>query len=83
MELADHALVLAEGVPAEIFVDNAGRFAFEGWVEHQELHPEGMGMGIAAMPMPRATSSRQVPRALRERLAAMAKKGARPVPTTA
>ncbi len=81
VELADHALVLVEGVAAETFVDNAGRLAFDNWDEHQALHPEGHS--IAEMPLPRAKASRQVPQALRERLAALAKSGQSSVPTAA
>lgn len=39
VELAYHALVLAEGVAAESFVDHAERMAFDNWAKHQALHP--------------------------------------------
>jgi hypothetical protein len=71
VELADHALVLAEGVAAETFVDNAERLAFDNWAEHEALFPDGRRVG--EMPMPRAKSQRQVPQALRRRLAAQAR----------
>lgn len=66
VELADHSLVLAEGVPAETFIDNVNRMAFDNWAEHEALHPEGAP--IAEMELPRAKAHRQVPRAIRERL---------------
>ena len=39
--LADHALILAEGAPAETFIDNVDRLAFDNWEEHLALYPEG------------------------------------------
>ncbi len=68
IELEDHALVLAEGVPAETFVDNVDRLAFDNWDEHLRLYPEGHG--IVELPYPRAASTRQVPGAIVRRLAA-------------
>ena len=73
VELADHALLLAEGVPAETFIDNVDRVGFDNWAEHEALYPEGHA--IAEMPYPRASSARQVPRAIRDRLAANATPG--------
>lgn len=67
IELADHALVLAEGVPAETFIDNAGRLAFDNWHEHVAARPDGAS--IAELPLPRAKSQRQVPPAARARIA--------------
>jgi hypothetical protein len=66
VELADHALVLAEGVPAESFIDNVSRLAFDNWDQH-EAAPEPAPM--AELAMPRAKSHRQVPMATRRRLA--------------
>ncbi len=66
VELADHALVLAEGVPAETFVDNVARLAFDNWAEHEAAGTEAP---IAEMALPRAKSARQVPAATRRRLA--------------
>ena len=67
VELADHVLLLAEGVPAETFVDNVDRMAFDNWDEHLALYPQGLA--IAELPLPRAKSHRQVPMATRARLA--------------
>jgi hypothetical protein len=66
VETGDHSLILAENVPAETFVDNADRLAFDNWDEHQAIYPEGKA--IAEMPYPRAQSTRQLPQATRERL---------------
>lgn len=70
VELADHALILAEGTPAETFVDNASREAFDNWEEHEALFPEGHP--VMEMAYPRAQSARQVPASMRRRLAAVA-----------
>jgi hypothetical protein len=66
IELADHALVLAEGVPAETFVDNVTRMGFDNWAEHEALY--GNEPMIAEMPYPRVQSHRQLPVELREQM---------------
>jgi hypothetical protein len=66
VELADHSLILAENTPAETFIDNVDRLAFDNWVEHEALYPNGQT--IVEMSYPRAKAYRQVPRAIRERL---------------
>jgi hypothetical protein len=66
IELADHALVLAEGVPAETFVDNVMRMGFDNWAEHEALY--GDAPSIAEMTYPRVQSYRQLPLALRARM---------------
>ena len=68
VELDDHALILAEGVAAETFIDNAERMAFDNWEEHERLYPRGHV--IDEMPLPRAQSHRQVPAAVRSMLSA-------------
>jgi hypothetical protein len=70
VELDDHALLLAEGVAAESFIDNVDRMNFDNWAEHEALYPSGYE--VAEMPYPRAKSMRQVPSATRTRLAARA-----------
>ncbi len=59
IECAEHALVLAEGTPAETFVDNIDRMGFDNWAEHEALY--GGAPSIVEMPYPRAQSHRQVP----------------------
>jgi len=66
----DHALVLAEGVPAETFVDNVQRAAFDNWAEHEQLYPAGAS--TSELPYPRAKSARQTPRRVHERLMTIA-----------
>ena len=68
IEVDDHSLILAEGVPAETFIDNVDRLAFDNWDEHVALYPEGKA--VVEMPHPRAKAYRQVPHAMREKLAA-------------
>jgi hypothetical protein len=63
IELADHALVLAEGVPAETFVDNVQRMGFDNWAEHEALY--GNEPSIVEMDYPRVQSLRQLPLGIR------------------
>ena len=60
IELAEHDLVLAEGAPAETFVDHIDRLAFDNWAEHEALY--GNEASIPEMDRPRAKAQRQVPR---------------------
>lgn len=39
VELADHGLLLAEGVPAETFVDNDAAMAFDNWARSARRWP--------------------------------------------
>jgi hypothetical protein len=69
IELDDHALVLAEGVPAETYVDNVTRRRFDNYAEYAALHGDVSAV-IAEMEVPRVKAARQLPRAVRERLEA-------------
>jgi hypothetical protein len=69
IELAEHDLLLAEGVPAETFVDNVSRNTFDNGAEHTALYGD---VTIPEMDLPRATAHRQIPAATRQRLAAIA-----------
>jgi len=66
VELADHALLLAEGAPAESFVDNVTRRRFDNWSEYAALDGEEADTG--EMERPRVKSTRQMPRAMLDRL---------------
>lgn len=70
VELDDHSLILAEGVPAETFVDNIDRMGFDNWDEHLALYPEGRT--VQELSYPRAASARQVPAAIVQKLSARA-----------
>lgn len=70
VELADHSLIMAENTPSETFINNVDRMAFDNWAEREELH--GDYLDLAEMALPRAKSHRQVPLAIRDRLACRA-----------
>ncbi|WP_139284825.1 Hint domain-containing protein [Acidocella aminolytica] len=63
LELASHEVLLADGAPAESFVDNVDRMSFSNWTGREE--PPAW---IPEMACPRAKSARQIPPALRARL---------------
>ena len=67
VELDDHSLILAEGAPAETFVDNVDRMNFDNWSDFELLYPNGKS--VEELPYPRAKSQRQVPVSLRVALA--------------
>jgi hypothetical protein len=69
VELANHALVLAEGVPAETFIDNVQRRGFDNG--HERVL-SGDELEMTELDYPRAKSSRQVPPSTQRRLAAFA-----------
>ncbi|MFM9859831.1 Hint domain-containing protein [Pseudoxanthobacter sp. M-2] len=77
IELDDHALVLAEGVPAETFVDNVTRRRFDNYDEYEDLYGNVAPL-IREMALPRVKSARQLPAALRRRLEAAAGETAPP-----
>ncbi len=56
IELANHELLLAEGAPAESFVDHVDRASFHNWNDRT-----APAEGIADLAYPRAKSHRQVP----------------------
>jgi hypothetical protein len=68
IELDNHCLIMAENTPAETFIDNVDRVAFDNWADYQALDPQGKP--LSEMPYPRAKSCRQVPQHIRRRLAA-------------
>lgn len=70
IELEHHALLLAEGVPAESFIPQAleGRDKFDNVDEFSELHPEGGALVHMPMSYPRVNSKRQLPQSVAKRL---------------
>jgi len=68
VELEQHALLLAEGVPAESFVDHVERVAFDNWAEHEARFADAPP--IAELTLPRAKAPRQIAEATRRHLAA-------------
>lgn len=67
VELEDHSLILAEGVPAETFLDNVTRRRFDNYAEYHTLFGE-MSARIPEMAVPRVKSARQLPRSVRQKL---------------
>lgn len=67
LELDDHSLVLAEGVPAETFVDNISRRTFDNYAEFEALYGAEVGF-IVEIRLPRVKSARQLPARIRARL---------------
>jgi hypothetical protein len=70
VEVAEHALIFAEDVLAETFVDAVDRLAFDNWAEHEAA--QGARGAIAELEYPRAKAHRQLPRTLHNRLLARA-----------
>lgn len=66
VELAQHALLVAEGAPAESFIDSVEEVPFHNAAEREGFAP------VEPMDLPRARSHRQVPAVTRARLAAVA-----------
>ena len=63
VELETHALLLAEGMPAESYLEGIEPLGFDNW--HERIAPPD----VRELPYPRCKSARQVPPALRRRMA--------------
>ncbi|MBU6419630.1 MAG: Hint domain-containing protein [Proteobacteria bacterium] len=63
VEVADHALILADNTPVETFIDNVSRMNFDNWDEHPG------DAALVEMDLPRAKAVRQVPSNIRSHLA--------------
>lgn len=71
IETEGHEIVLAQGTPAETFIDNVTREHFDNYAEYETLY----GPAPAAMEelqQPRAMSPRQLPAAIKVRIATAA-----------
>jgi hypothetical protein len=66
-KLKTNSLILAENIPAETFMDNVDRMAFDSCDEYEALYPEGKS--IVEMPYAGSKAYRQVPVTVRKRLA--------------
>jgi len=64
IETEAHNLILAEGVPAETFVDNVSRRRFDNYAEFEALYGDS-APAVAEMDGPRVKSTRQLPRSIR------------------
>jgi hypothetical protein len=67
LELDQHSLVLAEGVPAETFVDNVTRRRFDSYGEYEALYGNVATL-VREMDLPRIKAARQLPAELRRRI---------------
>lgn len=71
VETEAHSLILAEGVVAETFMDNDTRRHFDNHADYEQRFGSVRAVGDER-PEPRALSARQVPPAIRARIAARA-----------
>ncbi|MGI3185806.1 Hint domain-containing protein [Nioella aestuarii] len=68
IETEAHEIILANGAPAETFIDNVSRRAFDNYAEFEELYGDVPEM--EELPYPRAMSARQVPTRIQTKLSA-------------
>ena len=66
VETEAHEIILANGAPAETFVDNVSRRAFDNFAEFEVLHGDRQEM--KELPYPRASNSRHLPAHIKRRL---------------
>ena len=66
IETEDHDVILANGTPAETFVDVAGRAGFDNYAEYIDLY--GVDRIIPEMRCNRITTQRLLPNAIKTRL---------------
>lgn len=66
VETENHDVILANGAPAETFIDYAGRRAFDNFEEYSDLY--GAERIIREMDRPRISAKRLVPGAIKARL---------------
>lgn len=71
IETEGHEIVLAEGCPAETFVDNVTRKRFDNYAEYAALYGDE-GETMSESGLPRAMSARQLPPGLRGLVAPLA-----------
>lgn len=66
VETEDHDIILANGVPAETFIDYAGRQKFQNYQQYLDLY--GAEALIPQMERPRISSARMLPSSVTSRL---------------
>ena len=69
IETEHHEIILAEGTPAETFMDNVSRTCFNNYSEYESLYPQATEM--IELDIPRVSHQRQLPNALKAKLAAI------------
>ena len=70
VETEEHEIILANGAPAETFIDNVSRRVFDNFAEFEALYGDVPEM--EELSYPRAMSARQVPQHIRARLSGKA-----------
>jgi aspartate 1-decarboxylase len=70
VETENHEIILANGAPAETFIDNVSRRSFDNYAEFETLYGDVPEM--EELPYPRAMSARQVPGRIVAKLAGKA-----------
>ncbi|MEM9150399.1 MAG: Hint domain-containing protein [Cyanobacteria bacterium P01_F01_bin.3] len=69
IELEHHALLLAEGTPAESYLPQTqARELFDNGEEYEKLYPNHSSLSLLPMNTPRVNSKRQLPRFVSQRL---------------
>jgi hypothetical protein len=66
IETQGHEAILAEGAPAETFIDVAGRRAFDNYQEYLDLY--GVERIVPPQPLPRISAARHLPPAIKRQL---------------
>ncbi|MEA9603820.1 Hint domain-containing protein [Polynucleobacter sp. JS-JIR-II-c23] len=69
IETEHHEIILAEGTPAETFIDNVSRTCFNNYSEYQALYPKASEM--IELDIPRVSHQRQLPNAVKRQLEAI------------
>ena len=70
IETEHHEIILAEGPPAETFMDNVSRTCFNNYSEYASLYPQATEM--IELEIPRVSHQRQLPNVVKNKLEAIA-----------
>ena len=70
IETEHHEIILAEGAPAETFMDNVARTCFNNHSEYHDLYPDAHEM--VELDIPRISHQRQLPNAIKNKLEVVA-----------
>lgn len=70
IETDSHEIILAQGAPAETYLDNEGRQKFMNYAEFQSMYPAGKA--VKELDLPRIKHARQLPNQIKKRLAEQA-----------
>ena len=77
VETEAHEIIFANGAPAETFVDNVSRRAFDNFAEFEALH--GNTSEMKELPYPRASNARHLPERIKRRLGICASENTRKI----